>query len=114
MHEVGLAEKVVEIAVEQSRGRRVTEVHARVGVLMGVEPGSMELGFELAAQGTPIEGARLVLESVPALVRCRTCSADSELGGHPLQCPSCGALDVDQLAGDQLVVDAIEVAKVAP
>ena len=114
MHEMGLAEAVVKVAAEQSGGRRVSEVHAKVGVLMGVEPGSMEFGFELAAEGTPIEGARLVIESVPAVVRCRDCSADSELAGHPLQCRACGGLDVEQLAGDQLVVDAIEVEQVAP
>jgi hydrogenase nickel incorporation protein HypA/HybF len=113
VHELGLAAAVVEIAVEQSAGRRVTEVHAKVGVLMGVEPGSMELGFELAARGTPVEGARLDVQPVPAVVRCRVCPVESELAGHPLRCPSCGDAEVELVSGDQLVVEAIEVEQLA-
>jgi hydrogenase nickel incorporation protein HypA/HybF len=65
------------------------------------------------ARGTPLEGARLELRDVPAAGRCRACGTEARLGGFPLRCPACGALDVELTAGEELCVEAIEVDEMA-
>ena len=87
----------------------MAKVEVRVGHLRQVVPASLEFAFTLVCQGTALDGADLVVEHVAPAGRCRECGADGELERLPLQCPSCGGLDLDLLAGDELLVDALEL-----
>jgi hydrogenase nickel incorporation protein HypA/HybF len=109
MHELSLAESVVEIACRHARGRRVARVELKVGHLRQVVPSALEFAFELVAQGTPVDGAELGLEEVPAAGLCRRCGSESELDGFPLACGACGSLDLELLRGEELLVDALEI-----
>jgi hydrogenase nickel incorporation protein HypA/HybF len=113
MHELSLAEAVVRIAVAHADGRQVAKVELKVGHLRQVVPSALEFAFELVAQGTPVEGAELVWEEVPAAGLCRRCGAESELPGFPLRCGACGGLDLELLRGEELLVDALELEDVA-
>jgi hydrogenase nickel incorporation protein HypA/HybF len=108
MHELSIAASIVDIAVRHARGRSVSRVEVRVGHLRQVVPSALELAFELVAQGTPLDGAELVLEEVAATVRCRTCGAESRPAGFPLICP-CGSADVEIVAGEELAVESLDV-----
>jgi hydrogenase nickel incorporation protein HypA/HybF len=108
MHELSLAESVVAIARRHAAGRPVARVELKVGHLRQVVPSALEFAFELVAQGTPLEGAELVLEEVAVTVRCRTCGAESRLDGFPLICP-CGSAAVEIIAGEELTVESLDV-----
>jgi hydrogenase nickel incorporation protein HypA/HybF len=109
MHELSLAEAVVGIACRHAAGRPVARVELKVGHLRQVVPSALAFAFELVAQGTAVEGAELVMEEVPAAGRCRRCGSESELPDFPLQCTACGALDIELLRGEELLVDALEL-----
>ena len=109
MHELALAEAVVAVAEEHSRGRRVARVEVEAGALRQVVPDALAFAFELVAQGTSVEGAELVIEEVPPRVACRVCGAGTVVRAFPLACARCGALDVDVVAGDGLHVVALEL-----
>jgi hydrogenase nickel incorporation protein HypA/HybF len=109
MHELSIADAVVQIATRHAKGRRVTRVELKVGHLRQVVPDALEFAFQLVAQGTPLEGAELTIEAVPATLRCRACGAETTLAGFPAHCAPCGSLDVDVAGGDELVVDALEI-----
>jgi hydrogenase nickel incorporation protein HypA/HybF len=109
VHELSLAEAVVEIASRHADGRRVLKVELRVGQLRQVVPSALEFAFELLAKGTVLEGAELVMESVPAQGRCRDCGRQSTMRTFPLQCPGCGGFDLEWTGGEELLVDALEL-----
>jgi hydrogenase nickel incorporation protein HypA/HybF len=109
MHEMAIAQTVVAIACSHASGRRVASVELRVGHLRQVVPSALAFAFDLAAVGTEVEGARLAIEQVPARCRCRACGAESEQEWFPLACDHCGALDVDVVAGEELLVESLEV-----
>ena len=109
MHELSIAESVVGIASRQANGRRVTKVRMRVGYLRQVVPSALAFGFGLLAEGTPVEGAELEVEQVPAEGRCRGCGVESRLDGFPLQCKGCGGFDLEILEGEELMVDSLEL-----
>jgi hydrogenase nickel incorporation protein HypA/HybF len=109
MHELAIAESVVQIASEHARGRRVTAVQVTAGHLRQVVPDALAFAFELVALGTPVEGARLELREVPARVRCRTCGTESQQDGFPLACRACGGFDVEVTAGEELLVEELEI-----
>ncbi len=112
MHELSIAEAVIEVASRHAGGRRVTKVELKVGHLRQVVPSALEFAFELVAQGTSIEGAELEIEDVPAVGRCRECGAESLLPDFPLACAECGGFELDVLAGEELLVDSLELEEV--
>jgi hydrogenase nickel incorporation protein HypA/HybF len=109
MHELSLADAIVQICCEHARGRRVVSVELRVGRLRQVVPGSLCFAFALIAQGTPIEGAELAIEEVPVRVSCSACGAETEVEAFPLACRSCGGLHVAVVAGEEFRVESLEI-----
>ena len=112
MHELSIAESVVQIASRHANGRRVTRVWLKVGHLRQVVPTALAFSFELVAEGTPVEGAELELENVPAAGLCSNCGAKSQLGNFPLKCGACGGFDLELLSGEELFVESLELEEV--
>ena len=109
MHELSIAESVVRIASRQADGRRVTKVQMKVGYLRQVVPYALTFSFGLLAEGTPVEGAELEMEQIPAEGRCRRCGVESRLCAFPLQCEECGGFDLEILKGEELMVESLEL-----
>jgi hydrogenase nickel incorporation protein HypA/HybF len=109
MHELSIADAIVAIACEHAGDRRVAAVEVKIGHLRQVVPSALSLAFELVAEGTVVEGAELRVEDVPVRVACRQCAAECRVTEFPFLCADCGSLDVDVIAGDELLVDALEL-----
>ncbi len=109
MHELAIAESLVDVVTRHARGRKVAKVEVKVGHLRQVVPTALEFAFELTAQGTVADGAELELEEVAAAGACRSCGAESELPGFPLQCAECKGFDVKVIRGEELLVDSLEL-----
>jgi hydrogenase nickel incorporation protein HypA/HybF len=109
MHELSIADAVVAIASRHAGDRRVTRVELKVGHLRQVVPDALRFAFELVAVGTPVEGAELVMDVIPAAGVCRECGTESELPGFPLLCAACGSAAVELVCGEELLVDALEL-----
>jgi hydrogenase nickel incorporation protein HypA/HybF len=109
MHELSIADGVLGVVLANAGDRRVTRVEMRVGHLRQVVPSALEFAWELVAQDTVAEGAELVLEHIPAAVRCRECGAESEQDAFPLACADCGGFAVDVVRGEELLVDALDL-----
>jgi hydrogenase nickel incorporation protein HypA/HybF len=108
MHELAIAQSVVDAVGEHSGGARVARVRLRVGALAGVVPDAIRFCFELVADGTCVEGADLVIEEVAGQGHCRTCDCAVALPDLILLCP-CGSADVQILAGRELMVESIDM-----
>lgn len=109
MHELSLASAIAAVARDHARGRRVTRVEVRVGALRQVVPDALAFAFELVAEGTELAGAELALEHVPVRVTCLECGAESEPEAFPLLCAACGSARVEVCAGEELLVEALEL-----
>jgi hydrogenase nickel incorporation protein HypA/HybF len=114
MHELSIAQALVDIVERHASGRRVTAVEVRVGALRQVVPDALRFAFPLVAAGTVAEGAELTLEQVAAAGRCRTCGIESELDAFPLCCRACGAWDIEITRGEELCVEALECETASP
>lgn len=109
MHELSIAQAIVDVAVRHADGASVERVHVRIGHLRQVVPSALEFSFELCTHGTAVEGAQLAIEQVPIGAVCRACGQESELEGFPLACPACGGLAVDVVRGEELQVESLEL-----
>ncbi len=111
MHELSIAQAIVDVAARHAGERDVARVHVRIGHLRQVVRSALEFSFELCAHGTPVEGAALELEVIPISVACRSCRTDSRPGGFPLACGACGGLAVDVVRGEELQVESLELVE---
>ncbi|HEV8447498.1 MAG TPA: hydrogenase maturation nickel metallochaperone HypA [Gemmatimonadaceae bacterium] len=108
MHELAIADAVVSMLAEQTTGQRVSRVGMRIGHLRQVVPSSLRFSFALVAKDTPLDGAELEIEPVPAAVWCATCAVESEPHAFPLVCDRCRTTDVRVTRGEEMLVDWIE------
>jgi hydrogenase nickel incorporation protein HypA/HybF len=114
MHELSIAVGLIELATEEAARQghvRIAALHLRVGPLAGVVPDALRFSFDLAAEGTPVEGARLEIEETPVTVRCVTCGGDHRVPANRIRCPLCGAA-ADVVGGRELELTAMEVIDV--
>lgn len=109
MHELSITQSVVDAVIEHAAGARVASVRLRVGKLSGVVPDAMRFCFELVTDGTPLQGAELVIEEPLGAGHCRGCDSDIALPDLILLCP-CGSADVSVVSGRDLTVQSIELA----
>ena len=109
MHELSIAEAIVDVALRHAGGRSVTVVELKVGHLRQVVPSALEFAFELVTRGTVLEGAELHMEEVAAAGSCRTCEMDTPLPELPLCCRHCGGFDVEVTRGEELLVECLEL-----
>jgi len=113
VHELSIAMSLVELVLEHAgplNGARVEAVHLRLGALAGVVEDALTFSFDVACRGTPLDGARLVIEHVPLAVFCSRCRAVHTLEGFPLRCPVCGQPAGDLVRGRELELTALEVS----
>jgi hydrogenase nickel incorporation protein HypA/HybF len=107
VHELALSQSILDVVLQGARAERlgsISQVVLEVGTAAGVTASGLRSCFELVAEGTPAEGAELVVELVPIRVRCRTCALEHELAGRPTTCPSCGAGAPEIVAGREVRV----------
>jgi hydrogenase nickel incorporation protein HypA/HybF len=110
MHELSICEAIADIVRANSGGRAVFSVQIRIGFLRQVVPEALDLGWTAITADTPLAGATLNIEHVPAEVECRECQVRSVLDQPFPRCPACGGLAVAVVAGDELLVTSIDVA----
>lgn len=108
MHELSIAESVVQTVLERTEDRHVSVIRLRVGMLSGVLPDALLFCFDLATAGTPLEGARLEIDHREARAHCRDCDTDFVLPDMFLLC-ACGSADLEVLTGRELQVASVEV-----
>ena len=111
MHEYGLAETLLAVALEVAEthgGRPVEHLWVRLGRLRQVMPEALSFAFAAVAHGTLAEGATLHWEEVAPRVRCRGCDAIFAPEDQWFwTCPECGAADGEVLAGEEVVVTRV-------
>jgi hydrogenase nickel incorporation protein HypA/HybF len=113
MHELAITQSVVDMVIDKTTGRRVCVVRVEVGALSGVVPEAMAFCFDVAATGTPIEGATLEITVVEGRAHCRTCEQDFTLDTLILLCP-CGSADVAVVQGQELRITSVDLEAAEP
>jgi hydrogenase nickel incorporation protein HypA/HybF len=109
MHELSITQGVVDICESNSAGRRVISVTLEIGELSGVVPDAVEFCFEACTRDTSLEGAKLIIDRVPARGRCDDCSAEFPVKAYYEPCPVCGSFRVALISGEELRVKELEV-----
>ena len=111
MHELSIAQNIIEIVVNEMAKNRLTRVDTvtlRVGEMTQILPESLHFGFECLTRETPIAGAKLIIESIPARGYCKSCDNEFDFKGWLFSCSLCGETRIDIISGRELDIVSID------
>ncbi len=112
MHEFHIVESIVKQILDKAKSsgaKKVTEVALVVGGASGFDESSIRLYFNEIIRGTIVDGAILLINSLPPKLHCNTCDMVFDYKIGEFNCPSCGNLGVKSSTGKELYVDHIEI-----
>lgn len=112
MHEMSLAESVIQIAegtARQHGGTRVSAITLEIGLLAGVEIEALRFCFGAASQSSLAAGATLVIEQPGGRAWCMPCAESVPLSSLVEACPRCGSHQLQVTGGNELKVREIEI-----
>lgn len=111
MHEMSIAEGIIDIVETTARNNDVSRVKAvriSVGKLAGVDIPSLEFAWTSVTRGGPAEGARLDIERPDGQAWCLDCAKTIPLEKFGDPCPTCGGYHLTATGGtDMRVVDIV-------
>jgi hydrogenase nickel incorporation protein HypA/HybF len=111
MHELSIAHSIVQLAIEtaeQNNLKKIDALHVKIGVLSGVVKEALEFSFDIATEGTSIEGAQLIIDEIPLKVFCSQCENEHVLPKPtPIKCPKCNISTGEILEGREIELDSI-------
>lgn len=114
MHEMGIAQQLVQIALDSIPGDienpKVHTVNLKIGRLASVVEHSLSFCFEIITKDTPLEGCRLKIDFVPVMVHCKSCDHTWEVTGPVFKCPFCEDGDVEMITGREIEIVSLELA----
>ena len=96
-------------AAAQHQAHRVSGITVRIGGLCQLEPDLLRAAVAACAVRTMAEGAILSIEPVAPVARCRKCGQSYSPAPLSYLCPRCGRTDAELLAGEELLLSALEL-----
>lgn len=112
MHEMSLAEGVLQIVEDAARSQgfvRVKTVILEIGQLAAVETEAMRFCFDAVTRGSIADGAVLEIVDLPGQGWCMKCAATVEITEQFGACPQCGSYQVQATGGTEMRVKELEV-----
>lgn len=112
MHELSLAENIVELIEDAARREgfiRVKTVFIEIGKLSCVAPEALRVALDHAARGTCLDGAGLAIHCVEGKGECPACSASVAMETSYDYCPQCGAYPLKVVRGMEMRVTELDV-----
>jgi len=112
MHELGVTESIVNIALAkagEAQAKKVLKINLVFGELSGFVPDCIQFYFDTLSKDTVAQGAALHFETVPAELRCRNCSTVFRPQDTLWSCPKCGSQSVEVSRGRELYIESLEV-----
>lgn len=109
MHELSIAQSIVEMVCERAGEARVHRLTLVIGKLSAVMPDALRFCFDVCAEGTVLEGAALEIIEPRGRGRCPDCGREQDMTSLFDAC-ACGAAGLDCIGGDELRIKEMEMA----
>ena len=112
MHEMSIVNGILQAcipAAERQGAKKILSVKLKIGEMSGLVPQIVEEYFQVAAAGTPAEGARLVIERTPVTIRCGSCGYEGGIKPRTYRCPACESAEYQIISGREYLVDSMEI-----
>lgn len=112
MHEMGIAQSVIDMATREAENQGATavlRVSLSIGELSGVDTESLSFCFACLKKDTLLERAELEIVYKPRHHRCPSCALEFDVLNYVTHCPACHREDTQFLSGDELELSHLEM-----
>ncbi len=112
MHEYPITQRILEIAEEyavQNNADEIMEINLVVGDYSGYVASSIELYFDIIAEGSRSANAKLNIERVVPKLKCEDCGEYFERKPFTFCCPYCGGEGRPTDIGQEFFIKSIIV-----
>lgn len=119
MHEASLVQGLLDMVLAAredynsahpgAKAGKIREIVCGAGLLAAFEENTLRGCLEIFAEGTPAEGARLVINTTPLECVCGKCGASFRLYSRHFACPQCGSGNINFSGGNGLVLESVNV-----
>ncbi len=116
MHELSIAESIVEVVREKAvecSATRVKSVRLKIGEASGIVIDALTFSFEMVASFEPVlAGTQLSIDVIPHRAWCRHCKQEFPVMNFVAQCPTCEEWSSEILSGTELQIVEMEIENV--
>lgn len=113
MHETVIASSLLKIITEevtkQNKNLCVDEIHLKVGLLNCIEPETVKGCFEILAENTVAQKAKIFVERMPLEGFCHDCKKNISINKRHFTCPFCHSTNVSWQGGNEMQISSIKV-----
>mgnify|MGYP003494376111 CR=1 FL=1 len=112
MHEMSLAEGVLQIIEDSAKSNaftRVKTIWLEVGQLAGVETEALRFCLDAVMRDTLAQDAQLEITETAGEGRCLSCNQAVTVAARYEPCPLCGGYPVEITGGTEMRVKELEV-----
>jgi len=113
MHEVSIAEGLLDVALKECIGQgfaSIQSIQVRIGKASGILPDALLFAFDAIKIDTIADGAALIIEEVPLSAHCNLCARDfATEESYILDCPHCRGASFTINSGRELDITEMEV-----
>lgn len=104
--------RIIEIAEEyavENKAESIKVINLVVGDYSGYVASSIELYFDIIAEGSLAENAKLNIERIVPRLKCNNCGSLFERKPFSFECPSCGGEGSPTDIGKEFYIKSIEI-----
>lgn len=112
MHEMALAEGILQVVEDAIRDRdvsRVSEIRLEIGALAGVELEALRFCLDVVLRDSLAEDAQVGLDLIPGRGWCLACGKEVTISELFDACPLCGGYQIQATGGTEMRVKEIRV-----
>jgi hydrogenase nickel incorporation protein HypA/HybF len=112
MHEMSIAQSLIQILQEEMAkhgAATLRSVRLSIGEMSAIVPESLSFCFEIITQGTPLEGAKLLMDRIPLKGYCPDCDQPFDIKDFVFICPTCRSPNIETIEGQELSIVEMEV-----
>lgn len=113
MHETVIASSLLKIVLEEvnkyNQNLFVDEIHLKIGLLNCIEPQTVQGCFEILAENTKAQYAKMIIERIPLHGFCNQCQKEITIHKRKFNCPHCHDTNVTWQGGNEMQITSIKV-----
>ncbi|NLD47837.1 MAG: hydrogenase maturation nickel metallochaperone HypA [Clostridiaceae bacterium] len=112
MHEYAVTKSLIKTCIDEAEkagANKITEIRLVIGDLSTIIDESVQMYFDIMAEGTIAYGSKLVFKRIPAQFKCRSCGSLYNKPAKGYDCPVCGDYGLPTGVGREFYIDSIEV-----
>ncbi len=116
MHELQVTESILNIVLkhaEPANVKKIKKIYLNIGELSDLEDEWVQHYFDYLSKDTLAEGAKLVIERIPIVLKCNDCNHTFQIKKHEIkeiQCPKCNNQKCSLESGREYYIKHMEVS----